>query len=57
MNSAPAPQLRLIEGGRDRQVPPSPAALAFARALARNHVAAMLEGRVLDSDQTGSLVK
>jgi len=43
MKPGGASSLRLIEGGGDRQAPASPTALAFARALARQHVAAMLK--------------
>jgi hypothetical protein len=43
------PELRLIEGGRNRAPQATTAVLEFARALAHQHFAAMMQQRKADS--------
>jgi len=51
VKSAVAPALRLVEGGRDRQGPARPEALALARALARRDASAIIAGIFPDSPE------
>jgi len=46
---ASRPALKLIDGDRDRAGCPLPQAVAFARALARRDIAAIMTGKGIDS--------
>lgn len=51
LRTGSAPELRVIDGGLSRPDPAPAERIDFARALARQHFAAMMHKRIIDSDR------